>query len=303
MSRDDHDPYAHPYFAGQHEQYGDAIDPDRLIYGLAEAFDGAFPPSFAPFPTDDLNLGHFSIAGPTFNTLFNPQVQPTFVSTPQSNVPWPAPTLPSNELPLVTSEPGYFNCSPPPPLHHNHSAPQFLPHAGLSMGYLSPNEASTTRSTRSVSNASSIRSYASSIHSDTRSLSPNVSEMSKWGTKTANGSWRCDWPGCKSPSTFIRGCDLRKHYKRHSKAFFCKVAGCPHATEGGFSSRKDRARHEQKHNPTIACEWESCTRMFSRVDNMVRMRCSAQMKTCTDVRPERPRSQGAWPTSGLMTFD
>lgn len=42
---------------------------------------------------------------------------------------------------------------------------------------------------------------------------------------------------------------------------------------GGFSSKKDRARHEAKHNPKILCEWigeggERCGRKFSRVDNM-----------------------------------
>ena len=42
---------------------------------------------------------------------------------------------------------------------------------------------------------------------------------------------------------------------------------------GGFSSKKDRARHEAKHNPRILCEWmgeggERCGRRFSRVDNM-----------------------------------
>jgi hypothetical protein len=44
-------------------------------------------------------------------------------------------------------------------------------------------------------------------------------------------------------------------------------------TTGGFSSKKDRARHEAKHNPRILCEWvgeggERCGRRFSRVDNM-----------------------------------
>jgi hypothetical protein len=62
---------------------------------------------------------------------------------------------------------------------------------------------------------------------------------------------------------------LRKHYRRHSKHLFCRYEGCPQATEGGFSSKKDRARHEQKHDPNILCEWEGCDRLFSRVDNMV----------------------------------
>ena len=89
------------------------------------------------------------------------------------------------------------------------------------------------------------------------------------GNKNDNGSWNCAYPGCASKSTFNRGCDLRKHYKRHTKTLFCRQEGCPQATAGGFSSKKDRARHEAKHNPDIACEWKGCDRLFSRTDNMV----------------------------------
>lgn len=50
-------------------------------------------------------------------------------------------------------------------------------------------------------------------------------------------------------------------------------AGGAGGPAGGFSSKKDRARHEAKHNPRILCEWvseggERCGRRFSRVDNM-----------------------------------
>ena len=98
-------------------------------------------------------------------------------------------------------------------------------------------------------------------------------------------AWRCAYPGCTSRATFTRGCDLRKHYNRHSKHLFCRVDGCPQSQAaaasrstdgslmGGFSSKKDRARHEAKHNPGIKCEWkgpsgEECGRIFSRMDNM-----------------------------------
>lgn len=98
-------------------------------------------------------------------------------------------------------------------------------------------------------------------------------------------AWRCAYPGCTSRATFTRGCDLRKHYNRHSKHLFCRVDGCPQSQQaaasrstdgtlsGGFSSKKDRARHEAKHNPGIRCEWkgvhgEECGRVFSRMDNM-----------------------------------
>lgn len=103
-----------------------------------------------------------------------------------------------------------------------------------------------------------------------KSASPNESEMAQWGSQSEDGTWRCAYPGCTSRSRFSRGCDLRKHYKRHTKLLFCRYDGCPQATEGGFADKKTRARHEAKHNPDIPCEWEGCDRLFSRVDNMVR---------------------------------
>ena len=126
-------------------------------------------------------------------------------------------------------------------------------------------------------------------------------------------AWRCAFPNCSSRAIFTRGCDLRKHYNRHSKHLFCRFRGCPQSAPStstplsaassstpmvfsaengqrpinafaapngrtlnngtGFSSKKDRARHEAKHNPRIMCEWinedgTQCDRRFSRVDNM-----------------------------------
>ena len=139
------------------------------------------------------------------------------------------------------------------------------------------------------------RSRANSSHSFSRSTSPasNLSSSPSAASLQAYGSlvtsssrsnapqtWRCAFPGCTSRALFTRGCDLRKHYNRHSKHLFCRVEGCPQAEpkEGssgsvGFSSKKDRARHEAKHNPGIPCEWrdvngQGCGRVFSRVDNM-----------------------------------
>lgn len=93
--------------------------------------------------------------------------------------------------------------------------------------------------------------------------------MARWGTRNRDGTWTCSYQGCSSRQTFNRGCDLRKHYKRHTKSLFCRYEGCPQSTSGGFSSKKDRLRHEQKHNPQVQCEYEDCDRRFSRVDNMV----------------------------------
>lgn len=139
------------------------------------------------------------------------------------------------------------------------------------------------------------RSRENSIHSYSRSTSPasnlssspSAASLRAYGTlvvsnshQNATQTWRCAYPGCTSRALFTRGCDLRKHYNRHSKHLFCRVDGCPQAepkdgssASVGFSSKKDRARHEAKHNPGIPCEWrdsdgEGCGRVFSRVDNM-----------------------------------
>ncbi|KAL6235669.1 hypothetical protein BDW75DRAFT_240000 [Aspergillus navahoensis] len=112
---------------------------------------------------------------------------------------------------------------------------------------------------------------ASSTHNNT-----NSKDLSLYGTPspTHPGAWRCAYPSCTSPSLFRRGCDLRKHYNRHRKHLFCRHDGCPQSNPRvpgtGFSSKKDRDRHEAKHNPGIVCDWagEGCTRVFSRVDNM-----------------------------------
>ena len=93
--------------------------------------------------------------------------------------------------------------------------------------------------------------------------------MSQFGYLNAHGTWNCNYPGCTSRAVFTRGCDLRKHHKRHTKSFFCRYPGCSQSTGGGFSSKKDLARHEAKHNPGVVCEWDGCDRIFSRVDNMV----------------------------------
>lgn len=108
-------------------------------------------------------------------------------------------------------------------------------------------------------------------YSDTsRSSSPNnPADLQNFGYPLADGSsWRCAYSGCTSQAVFTRGCDLRKHFRRHAKSLFCRYEGCPQSTENGFSSKKDRDRHEAKHKPGVPCEWEGCERIFSRVDNM-----------------------------------
>ena len=103
-----------------------------------------------------------------------------------------------------------------------------------------------------------------------RSSSPNnPADLENFGYPLPDGrSWRCAHPGCTSQAVFHRGCDLRKHFRRHTKSLFCRHEDCPQSLEGGFSSKKDRDRHEAKHKPGVPCDWEGCDRLFSRVDNM-----------------------------------
>jgi hypothetical protein len=131
------------------------------------------------------------------------------------------------------------------------------------------------RPARADSAASSVGVLSSDGLSDrsppplSRSLSPSSPDLRAYGYPNKNGTWSCAYPGCTSRAVFTRGCDLRKHHKRHTKSFFCRHEGCPQATGGGFSSKKDLARHEAKHNPGVLCDWDGCDRVFSRVDNMV----------------------------------
>ena len=74
-----------------------------------------------------------------------------------------------------------------------------------------------------------------------RSTSPNPADLHNFGVLLPDGrSWRCAYSGCTSEARFTRGCDLRKHYRRHAKSLFCRDKKCPQSKEGGFSSNKDR---------------------------------------------------------------
>lgn len=201
----------------------------------------------------------------------------------------------------------------PPPTYSNYSNPAYpTPRPSItapSPNYLSPGPPSQPMLTRHNSATSNPRSTIDRTTSEiSRSVSPNPSAIADYGYKNTDGSWSCAWPGCTSRSRFTRACDLRKHYKRHSKTLFCRHDGCPQSTEGGFSSKKDRARHEAKHNPMITCEWEGCGRLFSRVDNMVsppdRHYTASNNRTAADFDPERSRPESPRATRGYgMTRD
>lgn len=159
-----------------------------------------------------------------------------------------------------------------PPFTSIASSPALAPDLNLL-----PQSFGASRPSRSHSASSSaglgIHSHVPSERSPpslSRSISPSSSDLRAYGVPNKNGTWRCAFPGCTSRAVFTRGCDLRKHHKRHTKSFFCRHADCPQSTGGGFSSKKDLARHEAKHNPGVLCDWDGCDRVFSRVDNMVR---------------------------------
>ncbi|KAJ9623342.1 hypothetical protein H2204_011248 [Knufia peltigerae] len=164
------------------------------------------------------------------------------------------------------------SCSPIPSLSKSFSGDSTM---------LRPNVRS-----HSTSSNSSLHQYGIPV-TDTPNMIPTGVSPSSAGSPGGTQAWRCAYPGCTSRATFTRGCDLRKHYNRHSKHLFCRVDGCPQSEAtaaaraksadqpltGGFSSKKDRARHEAKHSPSIKCEWrgadgEECPRVFSRMDNM-----------------------------------
>lgn len=182
---------------------------------------------------------------------YNPTAAPV---TTQPMLSYPATESYSHQpqwqaLPLYSQQPSTYTTAPPSTFFPAIEAPTVT--SGTSAGLL------TADPSQSQPNSGSSRSG-----------SPNPADLHNYGFPKNDGTWRCAYPGCSSRAVFTRGCDLRKHFNRHSKHLFCRHEGCPQSTEGGFSSKKDRARHEAKHNPGVLCEWEGCGRIFSRVDNM-----------------------------------
>lgn len=76
----------------------------------------------------------------------------------------------------------------------------------------------------STSSNTSLHAYGIPVH-EVPLLLPSTSLSPQSGSQ--GQAWRCAYPGCTSRATFTRGCDLRKHYNRHSKHLFCRVEGCP----------------------------------------------------------------------------
>lgn len=126
--------------------------------------------------------------------------------------------------------------------------------------------ASDATSTSSDQSEQLFLSQYESSNPNVEYLSGGVSEMFIYH---ADKTLSCGFPGCPSQVRFKRPCDLRKHYTRHTKNFYCRYPGCPRSTKAGFSLDKDRMRHEARHFPSIHCAETTCTRLFSRMDNMV----------------------------------
>ncbi len=122
-------------------------------------------------------------------------------------------------------------------------------------------------------------STSSSEADDTYNDSWIPEDLHEIGFRDVSGNWRCKHPVCASGKTFLRACDLRKHYRNHVKSFFCEEKDCVWAAIG-FSNTKDWRRHMQSHDPQIVCPYPGCERRFGRVDNMKahysRIHCSAR---------------------------
>jgi hypothetical protein len=195
---------------------------------------------------------------------------------PMMDSPYPPHSLWSSQpLPQVTaySYPPFTSIATGPILAHDSN--------------LLPRSFDGSRPSRSHSTTSSVGpDLPSNVPSErsppalSRSLSPSSPDLRAYGIPNKSGTWSCAYPGCTSRAVFTRGCDLRKHHKRHTKSFFCRHGECPQSTGGGFSSKKDLARHEAKHNPGVLCDWDGCDRVFSRVDNMVHLSYSKGQTRC-----------------------
>lgn len=245
-------------------------EPDSLFQpqddGLTSTFVAPYPPtrhfSF-PMIAQQNNSAPYSVAASMPLSMYS-QPQPfDFISSApasQANF-WPSPPL------SVGPEQVCFDAISSAALSPSQTVPVNFPF-GLSLGQEHQTPIPTFTSAGNFTAPSS--SDISRASENSRSSSPGNADLKTYGYQNPSGTWSCAYPGCTSKAVFTRGCDLRKHHKRHTKSFFCRYPNCTQSTGGGFSSKKDLARHEAKHNPTVVCEWDGCERVFSRVDNMVR---------------------------------
>jgi hypothetical protein len=165
-----------------------------------------------------------------------------------SHVPWSSQSSPM-ALPQVTaySYPSYTSMAPAPSLAPETS---LLPHGYGGSRPSRSHSASSSVGLGLSSNAPSERSPPSL----SRSLSPTSPDLRAYGFPNKNGTWNCSYPGCTSRAVFTRGCDLRKHHKRHTKSFFCRhmVTQIVHSLKVEVS-RVRRILHDTKRNTTLEC--------------------------------------------------
>ncbi|KAF2501629.1 hypothetical protein BU16DRAFT_546782 [Lophium mytilinum] len=243
-----------------------------------------FPDADMPLMSEPDGYGNYyttSVGQSTPSIIYSPPLQPAqslpMVQPHQAQYyqqPQYAPNMSSSYPPQSLWAPQHSSTQSVPMSYSTYPQPTgtLTPTNSLSVGssMYSNQHTGQTRASRSPS-AASLGSYTrddGTRATYSRSLSPNAPDLREYGYLNKNGTWTCAYPGCTSRAVFTRGCDLRKHHKRHTKSFFCRHEGCPQSTGGGFSSKKDLARHEAKHNPGVMCEWSGCDRVFSRVDNM-----------------------------------
>jgi hypothetical protein len=302
--------------AGQTSLSSDSLNFSHDDVPFSDSHSGAHQNFFFGEPSEasyasisEQDMADFGASNSNNYPLFQSQWLPYSTTYPQ-----PPPviaydhTVSSEYPPFETSmPPSYTNIIPPTPQDISPIDFDFnaLPNASTHPQHLLASPAFSQRSSHNSSLPSMSRSpsptgyristggAASGLRTTLRSNSTSSnSSLHAYGvpvtdhsTTVGQPAWRCAYPGCTSRATFTRGCDLRKHYNRHSKHLFCRIDGCPQSQAaaagrltdgsltGGFSSKKDRARHEAKHNPGIKCEWkgshgEECGRIFSRMDNM-----------------------------------
>ncbi|KAJ6783754.1 hypothetical protein PWT90_03394 [Aphanocladium album] len=126
-----------------------------------------------------------------------------------------------------------------------------------------PNSVGSRNSSISASSA------GSPIQQKQQQQQPPAATRPKRRSGGDGAALRCPHQSCNSTAVFRRQCDLDKHYRLHFRHYFCRVPGCAQAdskTSLGYSTAKDRNRHESSHNPSLTCE--HCTRVFSRMDNL-----------------------------------
>ena len=205
---------------------------------------GSRRPSYQPQQWDPLEY-------PAMASSHNQMPLPPF-SAPSQYVSWPSSTLPPLEPNDYVTAPYQQTYTPVVPSSPYPSTEAAWPNAPWPALHPDDVDASSGANTGT-----------------SRSVSPNPADLHNFGILLPdNKTWRCGYPGCTSQAKFTRGCDLRKHFKRHTKSLFCRHDECPQSKEGGFSSKKDRDRHESKHRPGVSCSHSGCERRFSRVDNM-----------------------------------